>query len=125
MKERMKTTLGQLQEDLFELQDDLMGEMEEVVVFEEEGEELMTVENMVIVISELDIQLRCGTMYLYCEEDQEYMADWSLTAIYDINADYGDYITFDQYSPIVSVYNYFHGEKSMDELESMECIVKL
>ena len=125
MKEVMRTTLGRLDDDLYELHEELMRDIRDLVVFEDEGEELMTVESMVIVIPELQIQLRCGTMYLYYEENEEYMADWSLTALYHIDADPGDYISYDQFNPIVSVYNYLHGKRTMDELDEIECVVKL
>lgn len=74
---------------------------------------------MRILLPTLDLELREGFSGLWQEDEEYYMADFALTAIYKRGAAPEDYLMWEQNSPIVALHNYT--QLDMDALESLPC----
>ena len=92
---------------------------EELMIEEEEGEYAIFVTALRIVIPELGLELREGYCGQWQEDEEYYMADFSLTAVYEKDAEPESFLMWEQDSPLVTLYNYTH--KPLDELEKLEC----
>ena len=96
---------------------------EEFIIEEEEGEYAIFVTALKIVIPSLGLELREGYCGQWQEDDEYYMADFSLNAVYEKDAVPESFLMWEQDSPLVTLYNYTH--KPLDELEALECVVVL
>lgn len=113
-----------LLKDLDEVMEALQEEdffAEEIMIEEEEGEYAIFVTDLRIVIPELKLELREGFCGQWQEDEEYYMADFSLTAVYDEGSEPEAFLMWEQDSPMVTLYNYTR--KPMDELEQLACIL--
>ena len=96
---------------------------EDIMIEEEEGESAIFVSELRILIPSLKLEVREGFGGLWQEDEEYYMPDFSLTAVYEENAAPEAYLMWEQDGPLVTLYNFTH--KPMEELEQLECILLL
>ena len=96
---------------------------DDILVEEAEGESAIFVSELRILIPDLQLELREGFCGMWQEDEEYYMPDFSLTAVYEEDAAPEDYLMWEQDGPLVTLYNFTH--KSMDELEDLPCILLL
>lgn len=119
---RKECLLGELDEVVAGLEDEDIFP-DEMMIEEEEGEYAIFVSELLVKVPELKLELREGYSGLYQEDEEAYMPDFSLTALYEEGASAEDFLMWEQDSPIVTLANYTH--RSMDELEQLKCILVL
>ena len=118
---KKECTLGELDEVLTELTEQELCLPDELMIEEEEGESAIFVSNIRILLPTLELELREGYCGTWQEDEEYYMADFDLTAIYQKDAAPEDYILWEQDSPIVALHNYTHLD--MDALEALPCVI--
>ena len=96
---------------------------DDIMIEEEEGESAIFVSELRIHIPALHLELREGFCGLWQEDEEYYMPDFSLTAVYEENAAPEAYLMWEQDGPLVTLYNFTH--KPMEKLEQLECILLL
>lgn len=113
-----------LLKDLDEVMEALQEEdffADDLMIEEEEGEYAIFVSELRIIIPALKLELREGYCGQWQEDEEYYMADFSLTAVYDEGKPAEEFLMWEQDSPLVTLYNFTH--KPMDELEALACIL--
>ena len=114
-------TLGELDEVLASLADQEHYIPDEIIIEEEKGEYAIFVNDLRILIPSLSLELREGYYGRWQEDEDYYMADFGLTAIYKMDAAPEDYLLWAQGSPLIALYNYTHTD--MDALASTPCTI--
>ena len=72
-------------------------------------------------ISELDLCLHEGTFFVYDEDEQEFMPDFSLTLIRENGQD--GWLYYEQDGFVISLANWLHGTHTLQSVEEMECVL--
>ena len=96
---------------------------DDILIEEDEGESAIFVSELRILIPDLQLELREGFCGMWQEDEEYYMPDFSLTAVYEENASAENYLMWEQDGPLVTLCNFTH--KSMEELEELPCILLL
>ena len=108
--------------------DDVMASLEEEAIFpdelmieEEEGEYAIFVSELRVQIPALKLEFREGYSGLYQEDEDDYMPDFSITALYEEGADPENFLMWEQDSPLVTLANYTH--QPIEDLEQLSCVL--
>lgn len=87
---------------------------------------MISLESIKITIPELELYVYQGCVCVYDPDEEEYMPDFSITAVYEINEeDPKKYLYWEQDGIQVSLYNFLRSEKTMDNLGSLKCIIEV
>ena len=94
---------------------------------EEDGDALIIVDGIRIIIPELNLSVRCGVYCVYEEEDKDYIPDFSITLIYEKDeTDPSKYVYWEQDPILTAIHNYLNGKISVKKsLEDIECMVEI
>lgn len=118
---RLECLLGEVEERLTE------EFFDELPVEEEENEYVIVANEARIIVPALNLSVREGTYLRYDEDEEDYLADFSLTLIYEKDeTDPKKYLCWEQDDLIVAIYNYINRSANydMDALEACSCIAE-
>lgn len=119
--------LGELEDNLGGIYDqDLDIEYYELPMKEDESV-MITVEGIRVLLPELELSLCQGEYCVYDPEEDCYMADFSITLLYELNEkDPKAFLYWEQDGPQIALYNYLHNKDiSIDELAKKKCIIEI
>lgn len=108
---------------LEEIEEVIMDYVGDFITIEQDENYMIAVGDTRVVIPELGISVREGTYFNYDEEEDDYVADFSITLVYGENeSEPTKYDMWEQDSILVTIYNYVSGEyKDMEKLVNLEC----
>ena len=89
--------------------------------------EIISVDGIRVVIPALHVSMRQGEVCIYDPEEERYMADYSVTILYEENeTDPQRYLYWEQNGFQVALFNFFRNDDfSMNELGELKCIVEI
>jgi hypothetical protein len=119
--------LGELEEvidQLFEKGIDL--DMYEIIV-EKTEDCMLSIESMRVIIPELNVSMRQGAYCVYDPDEEEYVADFSISLIYEKDeTNPKNYLYWEQDGYQITLSNYFRKDDiSMDSLDDLKCIIEI
>lgn len=101
--------------DLFHVADDIM---------ESEEDYRIVVSGWWVYIPSFNINLHEGVFCNYDEEEREYLPDFAVTAIMEVEQEKeGGWLYYEQDGFLLTVLNYFGGQMDMETVSMLPCLI--
>lgn len=78
-----------------------------------------------VVIPSLGISVRVGVACAWDEEENMFMPDFSVTVLYEGEADMGSWLYYEQDGFLITLANWLNGRMPINAIEKLECYIEI